>query len=699
MAPSIETIMTENVNSMPDITVGGDETVSMVTDYTTTGLAKLAKDNETAEILKDDTSAGPSSGGDSNVVGGGSQQSYFPVLPETVSSSYEDIMSSSTLRKRSPFFSRKTRHNESAKALDHDAAIYSSDGGTDGEIEAAAIYAVATKKKKKGGFFSRTFGGKDKGTSGASTVATNESSGSKKKYRSMDHKYSKKQLRSLAQEADQLDTLGNQSYYAKDFRDAATHFARAYEHKKIIFGEQAVQVGYAVEKLAKAEDMLILDGKTQNAEEDSGKLSGEEDASIDGGPKQVALRYNACTHYRDARYIYQMQGIDTLRILTDMGNFFFREGMDDEALECYDTLTKSTRNYEDSEVIEVSKAYFQMGEIYRGRSQFYDAIVCYENAFYLQRDVLGEVHASNTTFLYHGALAHMEIGEQYLEKKEMDKANESFTISLDYVKKAIAISKSQPMTQSDDDLLDMLHLSLRAYTRLDDSNGVSEATSEIIDELKKVDGDSSDAIEKLLRQRAEFFIKSDDCSSALENLKEALDLMQSKSDFESSAKAYDIYKQITVLYAKNGDTYNAIKYNNLLIPLAKVQDVPLEEIGMIYSDLGRLNVLSGNQEAAAEAYAEAKKSFVRRYGDDNVEVGIISHRLGNIYFDLGYWDECKKCFDQAFAISKEHPDVCYENMDAMLNNMGYFAYSCGKIDGDFFIIVAPISNIYFRRVR
>ena len=599
-----------------------------------------------------------------------SQQQMAPSLPIDPESNFDDMMLNDTNRS---IFGRKKSSKSLRIQHDIDAALYSSDNNTD--VEDVITERQITQKKKKSGFFSRVMG---KGSSNVPATVAAEKVTKTKRYQSLDKNYSKKQLRTLAREADVCDKAGIEKYESKSYKEAAIFFAQAYEHKKRVFGEHSVQVACAVEKLAKSEDMLVLNWKEFGSKSKSHtvELDNESTGGVDSTNNQVTYRYNACTHYRDARYIYEMHNVDTLRILTDMGNFFFREGMDDDAIECFDTLTKAPRKYSDQEVVEVSRAYFQMGEIYRSRNQFVDAIVCYENAFYLQKDVYGDVHDANAILLYHTALSHMEIGEKAYKDNETKKANESFVVALDYLKKALNITRMQ-IEPSEIDDIDMLRLVAQANIRLENVDGALDATSQVIGLLRKEDSYSED-LESLLKQKSDLLRKKGDYENALQCLNESMEMVKASNKSNYSSKNLELYEQMIPLHLGARNYQGAITCLDAMIPIAINQDLPLEAVADLQAQLGRLHMLSGNSQASLKAYLEAKKNYSKRFGSDHPKVGDALHSLGNLYFDIGNWSECESCYDKAMVILNSNPDVKYENMDTMLNNMGYFAYSIGK---------------------
>ena len=629
-----------------------EDTMSLVT-METSALASISG-------TKKDTGGGNDIGNEANKSFSLSQQQMAPSLPTEPTSSYDDIDLSHSGRS---FFGRKKSRKSAEIQHDLDAALYSSDNNTDNEEP--LLEKNTPTKKKKSGFFSR------KTKEPATPVK-----GRTKRYQSLDKNHSKKQLRSWAREADACDKAGVAKYEGKNYNEANIFFAQAYEHKIRVFGEHSVQVAYAVEKLAKSEDMLVSKLKyseTSNylAESDT------ESVALDPSTHQVTYRYNACTHYRDARYIYEMHNIDTLKILTDMGNFFYREGMDDDALECFDTLTKTPRTYSDQEVVEVSRAYFQMGEINRARNQFVDAIVCYENAFYLQKDVYGDVHDANTILLYHAAICHMEIGEEAFKEGNKSKAQESFVVVLDYLKKALTITRARIESPEVDDI-DMMRLVAQANIRIDNIDGALDATAQVIETLKKSDEISSEELQVLLEQKAELFKKKGEFGDALKCLTESMELFHNNKKNSNSSRSYELYAQMVSLNKKTLNIEEAISCISAMIPIATAQDLPLEKIAELHTELGKLYVLTDNQKDAINSHLEAKKYYSKRFGPDNPEVGTTLHSLGNLYFDIGNWAECETCYDKAMAILKANPGLKYANMDTMLNNMGYFAYSIGK---------------------
>ena len=448
-------------------------------------------------------------------------------------------------------------------------------------------------------------------------------------------KVPKKKVRVIAREADETDAVGNDHYYSKRYKDATESYEEAYRMKKIVYGEEAPQIAYAVEKLAKAEDMLIFQWKDKNVRANQGTEVDDAEAANN----RASYRIRASTHYNEAFRLSEANDIDCLRIVVDMGNFFFREGMDDEALECYKKLSLITRPYSDSEVVSVSKAYFKMGEIFRARSQFEGAIICFENAYVLQKDIFGEVHSANMTLLYHAARSHLKIANQQRKDKNFESSKESYSQALFHFKKALAINRST-VGQSDDDAIDICRRMAYANMRIFNLEDALHSYSQAIDLLKSTNGSSAD-IESLLKLKGNAHVKNLEYGKAITCFDETLNLLRTRTTLtKDNPDVLDMLTRAAPLYWKEGRYDETIDCYNEIIQIGLAsQELTVECMAEIHFKLGRLNKFIGKSKAAIDCYLEAKRCFKKSFADDHPKIGIVLHRLGNLYFDCDTFGE------------------------------------------------------------
>lgn len=485
-------------------------------------------------------------------------------------------------------------------------------------------------------------------------------------------KYSKKQIKNFTKDAENYDTKGDKEYHAKKYQDAVESYEQAHQFKRIIFGEHSTQVAYAVEKLAKAEDMVVesftIEGDQGGATED-----------IDVSNNRIAMRMNALTHYRDAHRIFQVNGIDCVRILTDMGNFLYREGMDDEALECYETLTTLERKDSDTENAEASKAYFQMGEIYRGRDQHEKAIDSFEKAYLLQKGVFGDVYNSNAILLYHAALSQVQIADDLWVQNDHENAKQYYSASLESFDKALTISRST--SKGDDEAIktDMLRHIAYLNMKLDDVTSAIDAYAEIIALLKDSDG-SNDEVESLLKLKAAAHMKKHEFGDAIRSLEESLALLRARLKYNDSSEVLTILQQLGPLQYKAKNFEGAIESFKEVLRLGLRLDMELERFADVNFNLGSLYELTGSKENAIETYKSSKSYYLKRFGDDHPKVATILHRLGNLYWEKEIFPDSLECYGLVLKMMDRNPSLKFKNMESVFNNMGYVLYNVGDFE-------------------